>query len=196
MAAPVLTSFRQPCTCELDAKAGGINLMGIVANVSQLNLHTCSWEASHGGARTHWPHLSLHPAHGGTQEALCKTTDHEITSWFIAKGLQTVVPGDSRSILKPELGCLKDFELELKFKHEARPIFCKPRPVILAILEDLNDTYKEGIRKECGSPLPFQCLWNPRGSSVKGKPSRTKKKARIRVCGDYRIYLIERRDFY
>ena len=41
-------------------------------------------------------------------------------------------------LFKPELGCLKNFELKVKFKPEARPIFCKPRPVPLAILEDLN----------------------------------------------------------
>ena len=28
--------------------------------------------------------------------------------------------------LKPELGCLKEFESEVKFKPKARPIFCKP----------------------------------------------------------------------
>ena len=37
--------------------------------------------------------------------------------------------------------------MEVKFKPEAIPIFCKPRPVPLVILEDLNDAYDDEIRK-------------------------------------------------
>ena len=65
-------------------------------------------------------------------------------------------------LLKPELGCLKDFELEVRFKPEARPIICKPRPVPWAILKDLNDAYEDGIRKQCGRPLtsmPMEPPW-------------------------------------
>ena len=79
----------------------------------------------------------------------------------------------------------KDFELEIKFKPEARPILCKPRPLPLAILGDLNDAYEEGIRKECGSPLT-SILMETHGSSAEGNQSRTEK-ARIRVCGDHSV---------
>ena len=40
-------------------------------------------------------------------------------------------------VFKPELGKLKDFELEVKFKAEAKPMFCKPRTVPFALQEDL-----------------------------------------------------------
>ena len=59
---------------------------------------------------------------------------------------------------KPELGCLKDFELEVKFKPEARLIFCKPRTVPLAILEDLDGDYKDGIRKQVWKPTDFNAF--------------------------------------
>ena len=45
------------------------------------------------------------------------------------------------SLFKPELGCPKDFELEVKFKPDAMFIFCRPRPVPLVILDYLNDAY-------------------------------------------------------
>ena len=87
---------------------------------------------------------------------------------------------------KPELGCLKNFELEVKFKPEARPIFCKPRPVPLAILEDLNDAYEDEIRKG---------VWKPTDSNTYGTPVAPvrkailpgQNKARIRVCKDYSV---------
>ena len=41
---------------------------------------------------------------------------------------------------KPELGCLKDF----KFKPDAKPVFCKPRVALFALLEDLNRAYYAG----------------------------------------------------
>ena len=40
-------------------------------------------------------------------------------------------------VFKPELGKLKDFELEVKFKAEANPMFCKPKTVPFALQEDL-----------------------------------------------------------
>ena len=33
---------------------------------------------------------------------------------------------DFPDLFKPELGCLRDFELEVKFKDNAKPVFCKP----------------------------------------------------------------------
>ena len=48
-------------------------------------------------------------------------------------------------LFKPELGCLKDFQLEVKFKPDAKPVFCKPRVVPFALLEDLNQAYDAGI---------------------------------------------------
>ena len=50
-------------------------------------------------------------------------------------------------LFKPELGYLKAFELEIKFKQDAKPVFFKPRTVPLAFLEDLSQAYDEGIKK-------------------------------------------------
>ena len=47
-------------------------------------------------------------------------------------------------LFKPELGCLKDFELEVKFKADAVPVFHKARPVPFALRDDLVKGY-EGI---------------------------------------------------
>ena len=58
-------------------------------------------------------------------------------------------------LFKPELGCLKDFQLEVKFKPEAKPVFCKPRVVPFALLEDLNQAYDAGIA---------QGVWKPSNS--------------------------------
>ena len=49
-------------------------------------------------------------------------------------------------LFEPELGGLKDYELEVAFKPDAKPVFCKPRTVPCAILEDLNAAYDAGIR--------------------------------------------------
>ena len=40
---------------------------------------------------------------------------------------------DFPDVFKQELGCLKDVELDVKFKLDAVPIFCKPRPVPFAL---------------------------------------------------------------
>ena len=64
-------------------------------------------------------------------------------------------------MFKPELGCMKDSELEVKFKPEARPIFCRPRLVPLAILEVLNDAYADRIRKGVWKPTYFNACGTP-----------------------------------
>ena len=64
-------------------------------------------------------------------------------------------------MFKPELGCLNDFELEIKFKPEARPISHKLRPVPLAIWECLNDDYKDGIRKGVWKGTDFNAMEPP-----------------------------------
>ena len=60
--------------------------------------------------------------------------------------------GEFTELFKPELGCLKDFQLEIKFKAESNPTFCKPRPVPFAILDDLNLAYDAGIAKGVWKP--------------------------------------------
>ena len=130
-------------TAELDVKAGGIDLRVVVTNVPQPNLLgiqdmvelgltdlTVSFMRSmKRPKKLSVGQLTVESTIGSLQKA-CKECCQEFSDLF-----------------KPELGCLKGFELEVKFKPEARPIFCRPRPVPLAILEDLNDACEDGIRK-------------------------------------------------
>ena len=64
-------------------------------------------------------------------------------------------------LFKAELGCLKDVELEVAFKPNVKPIFCKPRTVPYAILEELNSAYDEGIRKGIWIPTQFNDYGTP-----------------------------------
>ena len=48
---------------------------------------------------------------------------------------------------KSELGCLTDFELDIKFKENSQQIFRKARPVPIALEEDLEQAYLDGIAK-------------------------------------------------
>ena len=69
--------------------------------------------------------------------------------------------GEFTELFKPELGCLKDFQLEIKFKAESKPTFCKPRPVPFAILDDLNQAYDAGIAKGVWKPTQFNAYGTP-----------------------------------
>ena len=88
-------------------------------------------------------------------------------------------------LFKPGLGCLKDFQLEVKFKPETKPIFCKPLVVPFAIQEDLCQAYDAGIAR--GVWLPTHL--NGYGTPVVPihKPSLPGQPAKLRVCGDYSV---------
>eukprot|EP00731_Ephydatia_muelleri_P000962 Em0001g962a len=64
-------------------------------------------------------------------------------------------------LFKPELGCLKDFQLEVKFKPDAKPIFCKPRMVPFAIQEDLCQACDAGIARGVWLPTQFNDYGTP-----------------------------------
>ena len=64
-------------------------------------------------------------------------------------------------LFKPELGCLKDFELEVKFKPDVKPIFCKPRAVPFAIQEDLSQAYDAEIKRDVWKPTQFNAYGMP-----------------------------------
>ena len=99
-------------------------------------------------------------------------------------------------LFKPELGCLKDFQLDVKFKDDSKLIFCKPRPVPFAIQDDLNQAYDAGIKRGVWEPTQFNAYGTPvvpiRKALLSGQA-----KAKIRVCGDYSVtvnpYLDEHR---
>ncbi len=94
------------------------------------------------------------------------------------------VCADFPDLFKPELGCLKGVELEVQFKPNAKPKFCKPRPVPLAVQEDLAKAYDAGISKGVWEPTQFNEWGTPvvpvRKAVLPGQTS-----AAIRVCGDY-----------
>jgi len=50
-------------------------------------------------------------------------------------------------LLKPELGCLRGVQLEVEFKPEARPVFCKLHSVPFAKQEELAQAYDAGIAR-------------------------------------------------
>nr|KAG5688839.1 hypothetical protein BaRGS_004516 [Batillaria attramentaria] len=67
----------------------------------------------------------------------------------------------SEDLFKEELGCLKDFELEVKFKSDAKPVFHKARPVPFALRDDLTKGYEEGIAKGVWKPVQFNDYGTP-----------------------------------
>ena len=89
-------------------------------------------------------------------------------------------------LFKPELGKLKDFELEVKFKPDAKPVFCKARAVPFAIQEDLVQSYEAGIKRGVWQKTQFNAYGTPvvpiRKPLLPGQ-----KKAKLRVCGDYSV---------
>ncbi|XP_028408107.1 uncharacterized protein K02A2.6-like [Dendronephthya gigantea] len=87
-------------------------------------------------------------------------------------------------IFKPELGCLNDFELDITFKSDAKPVFCKPRSVPLAMQEDLNRALEIGIRKGVWEPTPF-CEYGTPVVPIRKAVLPGQTRANIRVCGDY-----------
>ena len=89
-------------------------------------------------------------------------------------------------LFKEELGCLKDFELDVKFKSDAKPVFCKPRTVPYAMLEDLNMAYEAGIKKGVWEPTTF-CEYGTPVVPIKKVLLPGQKRAKIRVCGDYSV---------
>ena len=87
---------------------------------------------------------------------------------------------------KPGLGCLKDFELDIKFKPNAKPVFRKPRPVPCAIEDSLNQAIEEGIANEIWEPTQFNDYGTP-VVPVKKRLLPGQEKPTIRVCGDYSV---------
>ena len=89
-------------------------------------------------------------------------------------------------LFKKELGCLRDFELEVKFKPDATPVFHKPRMVPYALLDDLNAAYEAGIQRGVWIPTSFNEYGTPvvpiRKPLLPGQ-----ERAKLRVCGDYSV---------
>ena len=82
-------------------------------------------------------------------------------------------------IFKEELGCLKDFELDVEFKADTPPVFHKARSVAFAVKEDLSQGYQAGIDRGIFKKTTF----NDYGTPV--VPIR-KASGKLRICGDYK----------
>lgn len=90
------------------------------------------------------------------------------------------------NLWKDELGCLQDFQLEVKFKPDTKPVFCKARTVPFAIQDDLSQAYNKGIEKGLWQPVQFNDYGTP-VVPVRKPPSARNPKGSIRVCGDYSV---------
>nr|KAG5691630.1 hypothetical protein BaRGS_023801 [Batillaria attramentaria] len=89
-------------------------------------------------------------------------------------------------LFKEELGCLKDFELEIKFKSDAKPVFHKARPVPFALRDDLTKGYEEGIAKGVWKPVQFNDYGTP-VVPIRKTNSTGALKPKLRICGDYSV---------
>uniref|UniRef100_A0A5S6QMW3 CCHC-type domain-containing protein n=1 Tax=Trichuris muris TaxID=70415 RepID=A0A5S6QMW3_TRIMR len=90
-------------------------------------------------------------------------------------------------LFKPEMGCFGNFELEVSFKPDAKPIFCQPRTVPFAILEDLNQAYVAGIKRGVWvAATQFNDYGTP-VVPVRKTISKDRKKITLRVCGVYSV---------
>ena len=94
--------------------------------------------------------------------------------------------GEFPTLFESTLGCLKDFSLDIRFKPEAKPIFKKPRPVPLSILQDLNEAYEAGIKRGVWELTDFNSYGTP-VVPIRKSPLPGQAKASIRVCGDYSV---------
>ena len=90
------------------------------------------------------------------------------------------------SLFEPGLGTLKDYELDIKFKPDASPVFIKPRPVPLALQDDLAAAYDAGIAKGVWKTAQFNEYGTPvvpiRKKTLSGQST-----PQLRVCGDYSV---------
>jgi hypothetical protein len=93
-------------------------------------------------------------------------------------------------LFQPGLGLLTDFELEVKFKPEAKPVFCKPRTVPFAIQEDLAQAYEAGIRNGVWKRIQF-CPYGTPVVPLRKAMLPGQKKPKLRVCGDYSVTVNE-----
>ena len=76
--------------------------------------------------------------------------------------------------------------LEIKFKTDASPVFCKPRVVPFAIQDDLVQAFEAGITKGVWKSTQFNSYGTP-VVPIRKKPSGERSKPQIRVCGDFSV---------
>ena len=85
-------------------------------------------------------------------------------------------------LFESELGCLKEFELEMKFKA----VFHKARPVPFALCDDLVEGYEEGIAKGVWKPVQFNEYGTP-VVPIRKAHALGSLKPKLRICGCYSV---------
>ena len=172
----VLGKFKHPVKTDAAGKSKTVefvvtkhplNLLGITALCQlQVNVDPLIHATSDGTAKTN-------------QQIKAITTQQEEAE-ALQKACQELCKEFS-DLFKPELGCLKDYELEVKFKPDTKPIYCKSRTVPLALLDDLNQAYEAGIKKGIWIPTQFNEYGTP-VVPIRKAPAPGQKKAKLRVC--------------
>ena len=177
----VLGKFKHPVKTDAVGKSKTVdfvimkhplNLLGIMALCQlQVNIDSLTHATSDGIAKT-------------SQKIMAITTQKEKAE-ALQKACQELCKEFS-DLFKPELGCLKDYELEAKFKLDTKPIYCKPRTVPLALLDNLNQAYEAGIKRGIWIPTQFNEYETP-VVPIRKAPAPGQKKAKLRVCRDYSV---------
>ena len=177
---PVLGTFRASASLVKDQEPG--TLVFTVPDVPKLNLLGHDAIVKLGVNVSALLGVSLTPGKGTIQN-LQSITDTKDPSQMRS---YSKLCGEFTELFKPELGCLKDFQLEIKFKAESKPTFCKPRPVPFAILDDLNQAYDVGIVKGIWKPTQFNAYGTP-VVPIRKKVLPSQTNGKLRVCGDYSV---------
>ena len=90
------------------------------------------------------------------------------------------------ALFEKELGLLKDFELDIKFKPDPKPTFQKARPVPFALRQDLAQGYDEGIAKGVWKEAKFN-EWGTPVVPIRKPQTSENSKPKLRICGDYSV---------
>ena len=116
-----------------------------------------------------------HPASSGRTYAALQPDYHNLCDGF-------------PDLFKDELGCLEDFELEVKFKSDAKPVFHRARPVPLVLRDDLAKGYEEGPTKGVWKPVQFNEYGTPL-VPIRKTRSTGNLKPKLRICGNYSVVI-------
>ena len=178
---PVLGQFRP--TARIEGKSADVTLPVIVTKVPNLNLL----------GRVGMMKLKLTNLRKYFERTSCDTeTPAVLERVFTGKAKDslhstcTQLCEEFPALFDSTLGCLKGFELDVRFTSDAKPIFRKPRPVPFSIMQDLNEAYELGIKRGVWEKVDFNSYGTPvvpiRKTLLPGQ-----EKSGIRVCGDYSV---------
>ena len=164
-----------------------VSLKFVVTSVPDLNIIGCD--------AIHQLKISVDSLLGTTFDTTCSTCTSDVhavsESTSDDRSLQQMcqqVCQEFPEIFKPEMGCITDLELEVKFKSDAQPRFCKPRPVPFAVQDELNQAFDDGIAKGIWEPVQFNAHGTP-VVPIRKKPLTGQEKGKLRVCGDYSVFI-------